>query len=212
MNPVVYSDANQLIIKNYEDRSAVDQAGSYWGDDEVAPIRKQIKDHYIAEQGQRCCYCTFEIATNNNAVWDGEHIISRDAAPRFMFVPQNLSISCKDCNLAKKEKEVRVNPALKRFPTRSEQYKIVHPHFDTYADHIQWFGKVVKPLTDKGIETVAMCSLSRFGKKKAGAEKVPIHPAMAKQIGVLMDPFSDRIDMHVALAGIKAYLETVQQD
>jgi len=32
------------------------------------------------------------------------------------------------------------------------------------------------------------------------------------QFLLLMDPFSDRIDMNVALAGIKAYLETVPQD
>lgn len=212
MKPVVYSAENQLIVNNYEARPAIDQIGSYWSESEVSPVRKQIKDHYISEQSQQCCYCRFEIATNNCGVWDGEHIISRDAAPRFMFVPRNLSISCKDCNLAKKEKEVRVNPTRIRFPDKSNQYKIVHPHFDNYTDHIEWFGKVVRPLTSKGIETVAICGLSRYGKKKAGADKVPMHPAMAKQIGVLMDPFSDRTDMHVALAGIKAYLETVPQN
>ncbi|TGQ80252.1 hypothetical protein EN850_13295 [Mesorhizobium sp. M8A.F.Ca.ET.207.01.1.1] len=211
MTPVKYSATSQLIVDKFEASAPDKQVGSYWSEDEVSPVRKEIKDHYIQEQNQRCCYCLVEIPTGNNAVWDGEHIISRDGAPRFMFEPVNLCISCKDCNGSKRELEVRKNPARKSFPSKSEHYKIVHPHLDPYAEHIRWFGKVVSPLSKKGVETVAMCDLTRFGRASAGASKVPTHPAMDKQIGVLMDPQADLIEMRMALASLTEYFKLVPQ-
>ncbi|EYR78483.1 HNH endonuclease [Shinella sp. DD12] len=212
MRPVQYSRASQAIVDAFEARSGDQQVGSYWGDDEASEVRKEIKDHYISEQKRRCCYCTVLIPTDHNGVWDGEHVISRHGAARFMFKPENLAISCKDCNGAKREKEVRRNTARVSFPDKSEHYLIVHPHFDEYPEHIRWVGNVVYPTSRKGIATVAMCDLHRYGLNEAGASVVPTHHAMDHQIGVLLNPQADLTEMKLAIAAAKSYLETVSQE
>lgn len=212
MNPVQYSATNQAIVDQFEGKPADQQAGAYWSDDEVHPVRKQIKTHYIGEQARRCCYCNVEIPMDHHAVWDAEHIISRDGAARFMFVPRNLAIACKPCNGFKSEQEVRKNPTRVSFPDKSEHYLIVHPHFDEYSEHIVWVDKLVWPQTEKGIATVAMCRLHRFGLKQAGAAKVERHPATFGHIGKLLDPQADSTELSMALAAIADFLKTIPQD
>ncbi|HBQ1036867.1 TPA: HNH endonuclease, partial [Klebsiella pneumoniae] len=57
----------------------------------------------------------------------------------------------------------------RRLPIRSEDYIIVHPHFDDYDEHI----KVIEvagyyiPRTDKGRKTIEKCGLLRFAYKYA---------------------------------------------
>ncbi|MGO7242876.1 HNH endonuclease [Rhizobium ruizarguesonis] len=211
MKPVQYSPASQSIVESFEARPPDQQVGAYWGEDEASPVRKEIKDHYIAEQQRKCCYCRVAIPTNHNGVWDGEHIISRHGAARFMFRPLNLAISCKDCNGAKREKEVRRDASRVSFPDKSEHYLIVHPHFDEYSDHIRWMGNVVYPTSRKGVATVDMCDLHRYGLDEVGAPVVPVHPAMDRQLGVLMNPQSDLIEMKLAISAAQTYLETVPQ-
>lgn len=211
MKSIEYSAQSNEIVSKFNESSPQEQSAQYWGEQEVNAIRKEIKDFYIAEQKQKCAYCYLEIPTNNNAVWDAEHIIAKSAAPQFMFEPRNLCVACKDCNIAKKEQDVRVDASRKSFPDKSQHYRIVHPHFDSYEDHIRWYGKVVRPLSDKGITTVEMCNLQRFCKTSLAAEMIPHHPAFAENVGVLLNPHADRTAMQMALAAISEYLKTVPQ-
>ncbi|TJV19667.1 hypothetical protein [Mesorhizobium sp.] len=210
MIPVTYSQANQGIVDGYENRTAVDKDPAYWNDDAVTPVRSQIKNHYISDQQQRCCYCRLVYPTNHNAVWDGEHIIPRALAARFMFEPRNLAASCKDCNNAKSDQEVRVRPNRVSFPDQSAHYKIMHPHFDEYDQHIAWYGKVVRALSQKGIKLVEMCNLQRFGLAKIGADTLPINATVAETIGKFMDPNLPPLEAEMALASLQAYVKTIK--
>ncbi|MBD9652908.1 hypothetical protein IB267_31570 [Ensifer sp. ENS09] len=212
MKPVQYSQASKSIVEKFEAKPPAEQVASFWSEAEVNSVRKEIKDHYIAEQEMKCCYCSFETLTKHNGVWNGEHIISRDADPRFMFEPLNLAICCKDCNTKKSAKEVRKDPTRKGFPDKSEHYDIVHPHFDTYSDHIRWMGRVVWPISRKGIATASICDLHRYGLEAAGAQKIPRHPATYKQVGTLLDPRADAMELKMALAAYGKFVETVPQD
>lgn len=211
MMAVTYSQANQQIVDGYNARPPAAGDFVYWGEDAVSPVRKQIKDHYIAEQQQRCCYCNRIYPTGNNAVWDGEHIIPKSRAAKFLFEPRNLAACCKDCNIEKGETEVRVTPTRVSFPDQSAHYKIVHPHFDNYADHIRWFGDVVRSLSTKGDKLVAMCNLTRFGHIKIGADPAPPNPIFAQMLGTLMDPQAPQGELQMALAAIGEYLKSVPQ-
>ena len=107
MTPVNFSAASQILVDAYNAKAKTNKSAAYWSDDGVSEVRKEIKDHYIGEQGHRCAYCRQPNYTGNNAVWDAEHVISKQQNPEFMFEPRNLAISCKDCNIAKGEQEVR---------------------------------------------------------------------------------------------------------
>lgn len=211
MTPVAYSKANQQIVDGYNNRPPTAGDFVYWNDNVVNPVRKQIKDHYIAEQQQHCCYCNRTYPTDNNAVWDGEHIISKKLAPKFLFEPRNLAASCKDCNIAKNEREVRVTPTRVSFPDKSAHYKIVHPHLDKYSDHIRWYGEVVSSLTPKGSKLIAMCNLTRFGHLKIGADPTPSNPVFEQLMGKLMDPQAPQVERRMAWAGIGEYIKSVPQ-
>lgn len=211
MNPVQYGAKCQALVDAFNAREPEQKDRKFWDDPVVNPVRAEIKDHYIAQQKRRCCYCNREYPTANKAVWDGEHIISKDIAPQFMFEPRNLAASCKDCNRAKWNNEVRINPERKSFPDQSQHYKIVHPHFDNYDDHIRWYGDAVKPLSSKGGELVGMCKLWRFGITKAGVEVAPPNALVDQLIGVMMDPQADAVSKQVAIDGYKAYVKAQPQ-
>ncbi|MEN0116733.1 MAG: hypothetical protein AAGD15_08415 [Agrobacterium cavarae] len=209
MIPVVYSGTCVEIVNDYDALDAHAQDHKYWSDEKVSPVRKQIKDHYIAQQKRLCCYCRKEYPTNHNGVWDGEHVISKALAPKFMFEPRNLSASCKDCNGVKLDKEVRVNPALKKFPDESAHYTIVHPHFDEYGHHLKWLDDVVIPVTGKGIALIAMCNLIRFGNAAIGADTTPSTPEYERQVGKLVKLNSTEDEYDMALASIETHLKKV---
>ncbi|MGO7412912.1 HNH endonuclease [Rhizobium ruizarguesonis] len=212
MIPVKYSNPNQAIVDGYNNRPPAAGDFVYWAEEVVNPVRKEIKDHYINEQEQHCCYCDKEYPTNNNSVWDGDHIIPKKLAARFLFEPKNLAASCKDCNIAKSESEVRVRPSRKSFPDKSAHYTIVHPHFDVYSEHIRWYGDAVRSLSPKGSKLISMCNLTRFGHLKIGADPTPPNRTLEQLLGKFMDPLASRLDLQMALAAMGEYVKSVPQD
>ena len=209
MTPVQYSQTSQSLVTAFEKLPEAQQSSNYWGEDIVDPVRTEIKDHYIVEQNYTCVYCNRLIATANKALWDAEHVICRDSVPRFMFTPQNLAISCRDCNVLKGQKEVRTTKR-KKFPNESKHYLIVHPHFDKYSDHIRWFGDVCAPITAKGVETQTICGLTRFTAKLLGIDGVLVDPGFDKYVGELLKAKS-KMDAKAALAAITIYVEEIPQ-
>ncbi|MGD9713328.1 MAG: HNH endonuclease [Thermomicrobiales bacterium] len=189
MQPVKYGGAVAAIVQAYNARPENEKVAAYWSADAVTPVRKVIKDHYIADQQQLCCYCRHQLETNNNAVWDGEHIIARETKPQFLFEPLNLSVSCKDCNVPKGTKNVLKNKDRKTFPIKSTDYIIVHPHFDEYDDHILWFGPVVAAASsdsDKGSTTIELCDLTRYGKRCGNLKGEVFDQRFRNRIGELL--------------------------
>ena len=211
MTPVQYTPANRAVVDAFEALPEEERSGDYWSDDAATSVRAEIKQHHIQDQNYRCVYCARQIVTDNQALWDAEHIIPRSLAVRFMFVPQNLAVSCKDCNLAKKEKEVRANPNRKSFPDQSGHYLIAHPHFDNYGDHIRWFGNICAPISPKGIKTIALCDLGRFTAEKLGIHGFINEPEFDALVGRLVEAKTP-VDALATLAALKVYAENVPQD
>jgi len=210
MTPVHYSDDSQAIVNAFEEQSEQRQLAAYWSDETVEPVREEIKQHYIAVQKYVCVYCARQIVTANKGLWDAEHVISREQAPRFMFTPENLAVSCRDCNIAKGKKEVRVT-TRRKFPGESGHYRIVHPHFDIYAEHIRWFGEICAPISEKGVKTQEVCGLTRFTAKLLGIDGVLVDPNFDKYVGELLNA-KNKTDALAVLAAIHVYVERIPQD
>ncbi len=206
MRPIEYTGANATIVTAFEALARVAQSGTYWSDDEVKPVKSAIKTHYIAEQQRRCCYCNRDLASNHHGDWDGEHIIPKSSHPQFLFKPENLAAACKTCNLEKHDDPVLINNRRVTFPTSSADYLIVHPHFDTYDEHIRWIGDVPRPNgSEKGKTTIYMCDLMRFAASDAGMKTSPADKRYDKLVGDLMArPSPD--DARMILAALEADL------
>lgn len=167
LEPVIYSEVSAQFVKTYEAKKLSDKSGADW-DDKTNPLlvelKREIKKHYLKAQNYTCAYCQQKIVVDHNGAWDTEHIAPRDSYPSFMFVPENLCVSCKDCNGAKSNKTVLANRNRRSFPRHSKDYTICHPHFDTYSKHIRVIGEAVLylPRTKKGQALIEMCGLLRF--------------------------------------------------
>jgi hypothetical protein len=163
--PVVFTAEEQALIAAYELLPADQQLSSYWTNVALDQLRSRVKKYYIQAQGTRCGYCNRHLATNNHRVWDIDHVVCRSKHPRFMFEAVNLIASCPDCNLRKGDHEVLVNAKRKTYPLESAAFRIVHPHFDAFQDHIHQLGMVYLPKTIKGKNTIYTCDLMRFAQK-----------------------------------------------
>jgi 5-methylcytosine-specific restriction endonuclease McrA len=168
--PVVYSDKSKEVVDKYEADQKL-QHQDYWLEKEVSPIRAEIKNHYKLEQNYTCVYCNKKISVKHSAAWDAEHIVARENSPQFMFAPENLCVACKDCNGPKSNQNVLANRDRKKYPTCSEDFLVVHPHFDYYKDHIAIFlDSIYSPKTKKGQKTIELCNLLRFAYESVGWE------------------------------------------
>jgi len=166
-NPIVYVGMAKLKVEEFNSLNCELEIKGYWNkthDGDLVELKKIIKDYYLSAQDYRCPYCRQRIVVDHNAAWDAEHIIPKDTHPRFMFVPQNLCVTCKDCNTIKSNKKVLVNQDRKTFPTESGDYLIYHPYFDVYSKHITIVAEAgyYLPKTDKGRLLVEVCGLLRF--------------------------------------------------
>lgn len=137
--------------------------GDGWDSPDLNPVRSRIKQYYLEEQDFRCCYCRKQILVQHGRAWDIEHVIPRSLGAAFLFEPENLAVSCIDCNIAKRDTAVFSRPR-QRFPREGDAYIIVHPHFDEWDEHFLFAGVVYAPLTAKGAETIKVCKLYRFYK------------------------------------------------
>lgn len=163
--PYKPDEADNELTSAYALLPSDQQNGSYWSDPKTDDFKSKAKTFYIAEQKCRCCYCDKEIMSENKRLWDLDHILCRDQRPLYMFEPENLAISCVPCNIAKSAKDVATGKLYKKFPRRSSSYKIIHPHFDNYYEHIRIFsGLIYVPVggSKKGKATIEVCNLSRF--------------------------------------------------
>lgn len=138
----------------------------------ITEVRSAIRDHYLVEQNYCCAYCQIEKKETHGLTWDVEHIIPKAKYPQFLFEPENLAISCKECNIPKDDTNVLTKnlPKNAAFPSTSGDYCIAHPHFDRYEDHIEIViiekKRVYRVKTeDKGRQTYIACNLIRFDYK-----------------------------------------------
>lgn len=183
VNPVAFTDAEMEAIniiitsENFSHKS--------WGLKSLDSIRSHIKKHYISEQKYRCCYCQQRLFADHGRPWDIEHVIAMALKCAFMFEPRNLALACVECNQEKRATPV-VRGTRASFPARSENYRIVHPHFDDWSEHIEIEGEATyHALTDKGRFTIYTCNLFRFRQREAEIRKPIRDKRFERDVGEL---------------------------
>jgi hypothetical protein len=152
-----------------EDQSILDanprSSHKDWSNSKFDSIKLRIKRFYAIRQLDTCAYCRtqIEFAGYGEPV---EHIVSKDPYYQWMFKPKNLSISCDGCNSNKGTKPILEDACVASIdpPNNSDCYKIIHPHIDIWADHIEIEDEIfVKAIPNtKGEATIEVCGLYRF--------------------------------------------------
>ncbi|WP_146247870.1 HNH endonuclease [Curtobacterium sp. MCLR17_039] len=160
--PISYNVADVQFVAAFGRRAS--KGAEFWSEDASDGIKGRIKEHYIDKQQKRCCYCRNVFPSSNRRIWDAEHVVPRVLRPDFMFVPENLAVSCPSCNGAKSDDQTLVDPDVPAYPLDPAAFLIVHPHFDHYSRHIAQSGYVYAPVegSQKGIFTIKRCDLQRF--------------------------------------------------
>lgn len=159
-----FSEDESTIIKdNFSDHLD-------WGKNVFDSIKKNIIEHLRKEQYNKCCYCKKELGFDLKNV-DIEHIIPKSSYPQFTFYGRNLALSCPGCNTIKGMKNVLSNNIV-RYPQAGNRFKIIHPHYDRYSNHIRIEkDSVYIALTTKGSETITYCELFRLQNVEKRAKK-----------------------------------------
>ncbi|AZO07941.1 HNH endonuclease [Mesorhizobium sp. M3A.F.Ca.ET.080.04.2.1] len=182
-NPVVYDGDEQALVDAMLTEYGFD--GTFWGKEELDELKSRTKQHYIREQNYRCCYCQQPLYAHHGRVWDLEHVIARATRCDFMFVPRNLAVACVECNQAKGVVPV-ADPSRRSFPDRADLYRIVHPHFHTWEDHIELEGEgTYHALSPEGKFTIYHCDLFRFRERVLGTRQPIRDRRFERDIGEL---------------------------
>lgn len=164
--PIAFSDAALEHIEKYDGVNY-----KYWNVDcpENSAIRKEIRGYYRSKQQFKCVYCNRLRQDFHGGQWDIDHVVPKQIYPHFLYEERNLVVTCKDCNQKKSNKNVLAEntDASQNYPNQKENYKIIHPHFDNYLDHIDvsynHSGMIIhKFKTQKGVFTFETCGLIRF--------------------------------------------------
>lgn len=169
----------QTFIDNYDKENY-----QLWNNEtnkDVQAFRSLIRAHYLSDQKLTCFYCKQYIFSTNGLHWQVEHILPKSSFPQFLFEPQNLIVICPDCNREKGSQNPHVDGdracTQKTYPSKSGRFKIIHPLFDKYEDHIERVPAnhceypdhyFLKAHSTKGKATVRMCDLNRFYQEFAG--------------------------------------------
>ncbi|MDX8162857.1 HNH endonuclease [Acinetobacter pittii] len=147
---------------------------------EILEFKKLIRSHYLDETNNTCFYCKHQIPSQHGRYWDIDHILPKSLYSKFLFHPENLIVSCVECNSAKGSKNPHKsrNTNVKKLPKGSDKYIFVHPFYDKYEDHI----RIKKTAdnnhhfllrkTDKGAKTIEFCNLGRFFQSYSGWDDV----------------------------------------
>jgi hypothetical protein len=144
----------------------------------------------MAAQDRRCVYCKRTVLRPELGHRELDHILPKSQTPStgfdgvkaasnakedrrhtrgylaFQYEPENLAVSCKRCNSFKGSFDSLVDRthAPVAFPTQSQDYQWVHPHYDDYTDHIeiqQGLLYVAVVSSPKGLAVIHACGLDR---------------------------------------------------
>lgn len=184
----------------------------------IKSFKKNLWDDMYEKQNKRCAYCRIHLP-KSCAPMHREHIVYKDGHPQWMFLPENLCLACFWCNDLKKTTEVLVNPNTREYPKASNGFKIIHPLYDRYSDHIELVGDVLyRGKTEKGVFTINTCHLYRVDL----AEERVDHKMLAENKGSIIaelvylttqsSPYVDDKDkfLHYVTKIVEQYKEKVQ--
>lgn len=133
-----------------------------WDTTNLQDFKNRFRMYMEQQQNSCCAYCRTYVDTGNSP-FDIEHIVPKSKHPEWTFLPENLCLSCRKCNFAKGKEEILVNKNAGEYPHEGSGFKIVHPYFDKYSEHIELVnGILYRGLTDKGRFTIEKCKLDRY--------------------------------------------------
>ncbi len=168
LKAIAYSESAQKLIGTFN----IDQFFDHkiWDTEDLEELRKEIRDFYRIEQKAICSYCRQVISIVYPTNAHIEHIAPKSIHPEYIFEAKNLCVICSDCNQIKRDQETlgeipetMTNASnRRRYPSSSNAFKIVHPHFDNYDDHILIInGCYIDKGSKKGNFTIGACNLNR---------------------------------------------------
>ncbi|CAH6848978.1 conserved hypothetical protein [Vibrio chagasii] len=181
MTPFVLSEDDKAIVALVLNKSV--SPDKKWMDPDVKQLKDRMKKHYIEQQEFCCAYCKVHKPSKHGGDWDLEHIMHKNDFDKWMFHPENLCVSCKECNGFKGQSLITKSDRYINFPTRSSSYTIIHAHYDRYENHITALvpGITYRHKGDKhgkGWKTIEVCGLLRYHEEGGRAKVDPILQAV----------------------------------
>lgn len=159
-----------------------------WNDRGLKEVRKKIKIHLKNICSDKCFFCKSSVRGRDVNI---EHLVSKTNYKMFTYKPENLILSCSDCNSLKNSSGVFTSGidttlfnSWDDYPMKSEDYKIIHPYIDKYEKHLVRIGIIYQYIDSKGLETIKAYNLDRLSL----AEKNAIAD---NYLGVLFDIRND---------------------
>lgn len=210
--PVEYLDVELAEIGRQ--RAKLSLAGfNAWLD--ASPIKGRLKKAYLQSQKLRCCYCCRFNDDHNGNVWDLDHVLYEAGYPQLFADLGNLAMSCKRCNLAKRDKDVLAAGMPQEpvsAPADENAYTIPHPHLSDWSEHlIHTHYLIYEKISNKGEELISVCELNGKAEEGAGFTVGAIRASIAngffKMVGNIIPNLT--IDLACDLAQI-AQVETEQ--
>lgn len=194
--PIKMSVGSEQIIADKKAQSNFNY--KCWGDAELEAVRKEIRDYYKIVQDGKCAFCQQPVSLVSALNCQVEHIVPKMLHEDFIFTPTNLCVICADCNQIKRDQETlneipeTMTKASKRkkYPRSSGAFKIVHPHFDVWKDHIIIFDDLYVDQTMKGHFTIGACKLNRKLHEFGYVEEI----TNDEEISELMNRFLEETD------------------
>lgn len=138
----------------------------------IKSFKENLRKDMYRKQNKLCAFCRIHVPLACVPM-HREHIVYKDKHPQWMFLPDNLCVSCPTCNEFKGTTEVLVDYRAKTYPKVSKGFKIIHPLYDKYSDHIELIGGVLyRGKTAKGVFTINTCHLYRVGLAEERVDKM----------------------------------------
>lgn len=153
------SEISKAVSLSKDDWALIRQYNFEWESIKLKPIKDKIRNWYINEQNNLCAYCKLPFRDDKQV----EHIVPKKGKygrKEFTFYSKNLAVSCKHCNSSKSINNDMIPWDKKSYPYSGCDFRIVHPHFDKYFDHIEIVdnSRYVRK-TIKGLNTINRCNL-----------------------------------------------------
>jgi len=106
----------------------------------IASVKTKVRDLHMARHKDRCCYCRRNLHGGGHFLIDREHVLpkSHAAYKSLAFEVWNLGIACKRCNMEYKrsKSDFVVDQNSTTALQTSAAYRLIHPNFDLYKEHI----------------------------------------------------------------------------
>lgn len=111
-----------------------------WEDKSIIAAKSQIKELLKIKHKHQCCYCRRSFVGEFNMVIDIEHVLPKEKFPEWIFEIENLSLSCKRCNMNVKNDDIEFyKEQVGTYSRDSDAYKIIHPNYDDWNLHMKYF-------------------------------------------------------------------------